>query len=204
MSFSFYSRVLRQKSSWCIVMHSSISGQHKVFLPSCVYSAYFPWLKKMFDRNPWTHPGGTQPHRDGRMTLSRFLSLWFFAATCLLYSLTLQASQKRAQNRPFFTLHAFQLENFKCNPMVFLASTDAFFIAQSMSMTSWQSGNAAMHGSHAKFPHWDADFLMHNASRVKSEPFFLWKLLTSLAPAAQSCWQHSKIWADMLLNPCWT
>ena len=44
--------------------------------------------------------------------------------------------------------------------MVFLASTDAFFIAQSMSMTSWQSANAAMHGgSHAKFPHWDADFL---------------------------------------------
>ena len=51
--------------------------------------------------------------------------------------------------------------------MVFLASTDVFFLAQSMSMTSWQSANAAMHGSHAKFPHWDADFLMLNASRVK-------------------------------------
>ena len=51
--------------------------------------------------------------------------------------------------------------------MVFLASTGAFFIAQSMSMTSCQSANAAMHGSRAKFPHWDADFLMHNTSRVK-------------------------------------
>ena len=47
--------------------------------------------------------------------------------------------------------------------MVFLASTDTFFIAQSMSMTSWQSANAVMHGNHAKFLHWDADFLMHNA-----------------------------------------
>ena len=36
-------------------------------------------------------------------------------------------------------------------------------------MTSWQSANAAMHGGHAKYPHWDADFLMHNASRVKSK-----------------------------------
>ena len=57
----------------------------------------------------------------------------------------------------FFTLHAFQLENCKCNPMVFLASTDVFFIAQSMSIT-WQSANTAMHGSDGKFPHWDADF----------------------------------------------
>ena len=46
--------------------------------------------------------------------------------------------------------HAFQLENFKCNPMVFLALTDAFFLAQSMRMTSWQSANAAMHGSQQK------------------------------------------------------
>ena len=43
------------------------------------------------------------------------------------FALTRQASQKRAQKWQFFTLHAFQLENFKCNPMVFLASTDAFF-----------------------------------------------------------------------------
>ena len=54
--------------------------------------------------------------------------------------------------------------------MVFLESTDAVFIVQSMSMTSWQSANAAMHGSHAKFLHWDGDFLTHNASRVNLKP----------------------------------
>ena len=28
-----------------------------------------------------------------------------------------------------------------------------------------------MHGSHAKYPHWDVEFHMHNASRIKQTEF---------------------------------
>ena len=46
--------------------------------------------------------------------------------------------RKNVQKRLFFTLHAFQLENFKCNPMVFLALTDAFSLCNRW---TWRHGN---------------------------------------------------------------
>ena len=65
------------------------------------------------------------------------------------------------------------------------------FIAQSMSMTSWQSANAAMHGSRAKFPHRDADFLVHNASRP-NHSVFLPHFMPACDTVNNQCQAHVK------------
>ena len=70
---------------------------------------------------------------------------------------------------------------------------------------AWRYGNAAMHGSRAKFPHWDADFLMHNTLRVKpGEVAMWWSLLRLSAVVDDRRRMQLCLWLSLLdHSPCW-